>query len=70
MGMAKISVTVDEDVLREARELAPEGNLSRLVGEALMHQVRLGRMRRWAQEQEPLPDDDPYREHVRRQWPV
>lgn len=72
MGMAKVSITVDEEILRQAREIAPGGNLSKLVSDALLHQVRLERMRRWLEEEEAqfgrLPDDDPYHEHIRRQW--
>jgi hypothetical protein len=38
MGMAKVSITIDEEVQRQARELAPDGNLSKLVSDALLHQ--------------------------------
>lgn len=73
MGKARVSITVDAEILREAREIAPGGNLSKLVGDALLHQVRLERMRRWLEEEEAqfgrLPDDHPYHEHIRRQWP-
>ena len=41
----KISVTVDEEVLAAARELAPSGNLSALVNDALAERVRRDRLR-------------------------
>jgi post-segregation antitoxin (ccd killing protein) len=41
----KISVTVDDDVLVAARALAPGGNLSALVNDALAERVRRERLR-------------------------
>ena len=71
MGVAKVSVTVDEDLLAEARSLAPGGNLSGLVNQALAHQVRLERARTFLDEEAralgPLPAS--LRDEVRRQWP-
>jgi post-segregation antitoxin (ccd killing protein) len=69
--MAKISVTVDEELLAEARRLAPGGNLSGLVNEALELRVKLGRAREFLEQEKrelgPLPAD--LRERVRAQWP-
>lgn len=42
---SKISVTVEDDVLAAARALAPGGNLSALVNDALAERVRRERLR-------------------------
>lgn len=71
MGVVKISVTVDEELLAEARRVAPEGNLSGLVNQALVHQMKLERARAFLEEEArelgPLPAS--LRTEVRRQWP-
>ena len=66
----KISVTVDADLLDEARRLA-EGSLSALVNEGLAHEVRRGRMREFLAEERaqlgPIPED--IVADVRAKWP-
>ena len=60
---AKISVTVDDEGLAAARALAPDGNLSALVNEALSQRVRRDRLRALLADDErelgPIPDDAP-----------
>ena len=72
MPMAKVSVTLDEELLAEARRLAPAGNLSGLVSEALAQRVKLERARAFLADETdalgPLPED--LREQVRAQWPA
>lgn len=72
MAITKISVSVDRELLDEARGLAPDGNLSALIGEALADRVRLERMRRFladeATERGTLPE--PLRTDVRAKWPA
>lgn len=67
----KISVTVDDDVLAAARDLAPGGNLSALVNDALSERVRRERLRSLLADDErelgPIPDD--LRAQVGTQWP-
>lgn len=69
--MKKVSVTIDEDVLAEARRLAPEGNLSALVVEALEARVRNERLREaveWFRAQGGFDSEPPgHREYVREQ---
>jgi hypothetical protein len=42
---SKVSVTVDDDVLAAARALAPDGNLSARVNDALAERVRREQLR-------------------------
>ena len=67
----KISVTVDDEVLAAARALAPAGNLSALVNEALSELVRRDRLRALLADDErelgPIPDDA--RAQVDARWP-
>lgn len=71
MSTAKISVTVDAELLAEARRLAPAGNLSALVGQALAQRVKVARAATFlaeaADERGPIPAR--LRDDVRRQWP-
>jgi len=67
----KVSVTIDDEILAEARGLAPDGNLSALVNDALSERVRRERLRNMLAEETatagliPAALDD----HVTRQWP-
>ncbi len=67
----KISVTVDDEVLSEARALAPGGNLSALVNDALAERVRRERLVALladdAAEKGPIPVDA--LSHVDSEWP-
>lgn len=67
----KISVTVDDEVLSEARKLVSGGNLSALVNDALTERVRRERLRVLLDEEEaavgPIPAA--LSEHVTEQWP-
>jgi hypothetical protein len=67
----KISVTVDDDVLAAARQLAPSGNLSALVNDALVERIRRDRLHALLADDErelgPVPDDA--RARVNAQWP-
>lgn len=69
MAMSKVSVTVDAEILAEARALA-QGNLSALVGEALVDRVRLERLRQLLDDDErelgPIPEQ--IVDHVDREW--
>jgi post-segregation antitoxin (ccd killing protein) len=67
----KVSVTIDEEILAEARGLAPGGNLSALVNDALSERVRRERLRTLLTDEAatagPLPAA--LTEHVTAQWP-
>lgn len=67
----KVSVTIDEEILSEARGLAPDGNLSALVNDALGERVRRERLRALlveeAQAAGPIPGA--LADHVTAQWP-
>lgn len=45
---ARVNLTVDDEVVREAREY--DLNLSRIAEDALRHAVKLERNRRWVEE--------------------
>ena len=67
----KVSVTIDDEILAEARGLAPDGNLSALVNEALSERVRRERLRALLAEEMaaagPIPAT--LTDHVTSQWP-
>lgn len=67
----KISVTVEDDVLAEARAIAPRGNLSALVNDALAERVRRERLRTLLADEESalgrLPPEAVA--HVEATWP-
>ncbi|MDX6718526.1 MAG: Post-segregation antitoxin CcdA [Solirubrobacteraceae bacterium] len=66
----KVSVTIDDEILAEARGLAPDGNLSALVNDALSERVRRERLRTLLTEEAtagPMPAA--LTDHVTRQWP-
>lgn len=67
----KVSVTIDDDVLAAARDLAPNGNLSALVNDALSARVRRERLRSiLAEDERELgPTSDAARARVDAQWP-
>jgi hypothetical protein len=67
----KISVTVDDGALAQARALAPGGNLSVLVNDALTERVRRERLRAILDEDQRAiglvsGEADP---HVSAEWP-
>ena len=67
----KVSVTIDDEILAEARRLAPDGNLSALVNDALSERVRRERLRTLLAEEMktagPFPAE--LTDHVTKQWP-
>ena len=67
----KVSVTIDDEILAEARGLAPDGNLSALVNDALSERVRRERLRTLLTEEAatagPIPTA--LTDHVATQWP-
>ncbi|MEA2219731.1 MAG: Post-segregation antitoxin CcdA [Solirubrobacteraceae bacterium] len=67
----KVSVTIDAEILAEARGLAPDGNLSALVNDALAELVRRERLRTILAEERatagPIPAE--LTNHVATQWP-
>lgn len=67
----KVSVTIDDEILAEARGLAPDGNLSALVNDALAERVRRERLRHLLTEEAatagPIPTAATA--HVARLWP-
>ena len=73
MAVQKRSISFDADVLAEAERLSAErgGNLSKLVNEALEHQLRIAGGRKLMEEDEkrwgPIPED--VIAEVDRLWP-
>lgn len=71
MAIAKVSVSVDADLLAEARELAGRRGLSALINEALRIRVQRARVSRLLDEMDtefgPVPAE--IEEEVRRGWP-
>lgn len=67
----KISVTIDDAVLAEARMLAPGGNLSALISDALAERVRRERLRTLLADDEPQAGPLPVAAvaHVDSAWP-
>ena len=67
----KVSVTIDDEILAEARGLAPDGNLSALVNDALSERVRRERLRTLLTEETATEGPIPaaLTDHVTKQWP-
>jgi post-segregation antitoxin (ccd killing protein) len=67
----KVSVTIDDEILAEARSLAPDGNLSALVNDALSERVRRERLRALLAEEATIAGPIPaaLTDHVAKQWP-
>ena len=71
MAIAKVSVSVDADLLAEARELAGRRGLSALINDALRVRLQHARVGRLLDEMDvefgPVPTE--IEEDVRRAWP-
>lgn len=71
MAIAKVSVSVDADLLAEARELAGRRGLSALINDALRVRLQHARVSRLLDEMDtefgPVPAE--IEEEVRREWP-
>lgn len=71
MASAKVSLTLDEDLVEQARALAGARGLSALVNEALRVKLQHERIRRLLDEMDeehgPVPAET--MEEVRREWP-
>jgi hypothetical protein len=71
MGIAKVSVSVDADLLAEARELAGRRGLSALINDALRIRLQHARVSRLLDEMDtefgPVPAE--IAEEVRAGWP-
>jgi Arc/MetJ family transcription regulator len=71
MAIAKVSVSVDADLLAEARELAGRRGLSALINEALRVRLQHARVGRLLDDMDsefgPVPAE--IEEEVSRQWP-
>jgi len=67
----KVSVTIDEEILAEARGLAPDGNLSALVNDALSERIRRERLRTLLAEETSARGPIPLTlaDHVEAHWP-
>lgn len=59
-GMAKISVSLDDELLAEIRAAAPAGNVSRWLAEAAARELRFRALRAYADEVEA--DSGPFTE--------
>jgi Arc/MetJ family transcription regulator len=70
MAVSKVSLSIDEDVLAEARERAGRRELSSYVNEALRHQLQHDRLLELLAEMDaeagPIPDD--VMEQARKPW--
>jgi Arc/MetJ family transcription regulator len=71
MATEKVSLTLEEDLLAEAREVVGSRKLSTYVNQALRHQLQHDRIARLLAEieQEVGPIDPKVMEEVRRAWP-
>lgn len=71
MAIVKVSVSVDADLLAEARELAGRRGLSALINDALRIRLQHARVSRLLDEMDeefgPVPAE--IEEEVRREWP-
>jgi len=69
--VVKVSVTVNAEILAEARRLAPDGNLSALVNDALSERIRRERLRTLLAEDAAAAGPIPATmiDHVTTQWP-
>lgn len=72
MATEKVSLTLEEDLLAEAREVVGSRKLSTYVNRALRHQLQHDRITRLLaeMEQEVGPIDPQVMEEVRRAWPA
>ncbi len=70
MRTAKVSFTLPQDLLDEARTLVGDGNLSAYITQGLERQLRADRLARFLSELDrecgPVPEDEI--EAVRREW--
>ncbi len=70
MGMAKVSVTLDAELVAEAKSQVGEREFSRYLNEALMLRLQHERLRQLERELTeefgPIPDD--VRAQVRKEW--
>lgn len=68
--MRKVSLTIDPELLEQAKRLAPGGNLSAFVNEVLDAHIRREGLRQIVEEDEqrlgPVPEK--VRQHVEREW--
>ena len=71
MAVAKVSLSLDAELVAQARALAGARGLSALVNEALRVQLQHERVRRLLDEmdQEYGPVSEQAMEEVRREWP-
>lgn len=72
MPTAKVSLTLDEDLIEEAREVAGSRGLSGYMNRALGKQLQHDRIRKLLAEmdEELGPVDDEILENARRTWPA
>lgn len=72
MSTEKVSLTLDEELLAEAREAVGSRGLSRYVNRALRHQLQHDRLGVLLDElaREHGPIDPQVMEEVRRRWPA
>lgn len=70
MVVSKVSLSIDEEVLAEARDRAGRRELSSYVNEALRRQLQRDRLLGWLAEMDaeaaPVPDD--VMEQARKPW--
>jgi len=70
MATVKVSISLDEQLLAEAKRLAPDGNLSAYISSALLKECKLEAAREWLAEQEaefgPIPQER--LDAVEKQW--
>jgi Arc/MetJ family transcription regulator len=71
MAVTKVSLSLDQDLVAQARALAGARGLSALVNEALRVQLQHERIRRLLAEMDDEygPVSDQVMEEVRREWP-
>jgi hypothetical protein len=71
MSTAKVSVTIDEDLIAAAKIRAGERGLSGYLNDALKHQLQRDRAIEFleAMDTEYGPIDSDVMEEVRREWP-
>lgn len=72
MAAEKVSLTLEEDLVSQAREISGSRGLSSYVNRALGRQLQHDRLTRLLQEleDEAGPVDDTILEEVRRAWPA
>ncbi len=72
MATEKVSLTLEEDLLAEAREVVGGRGLSHYVNRALRHQLQHDRLKRLLAELDAEwgPVDEHVIEEVRRAWPA